>query len=234
MFIPTLRIIPYASEAALFRAHPLGWIMHVQDGNGSPYHYFASLKKPHRAFSTYWISKTGYCEQYQYLNRESWCQGAGNPLYWSVEFEGYPNEKLTPQQIASGAQLHNLLRVSDAIANKPGVRGIGTHSMGGVPWTNHPLCPGTIRANQRLVILGAAQTLRHPHNPHPYPGLSRLGSAGPVVKEIQTRLNAYGYHLVIDGLFGVHTENAVRGFQGTHGLRADGIVGPLTWERLWR
>src|SRR5664280_376285 len=99
MFTPVVKIIPYAREASLFPAHPLGWIMHVQAGNGSPYGYFAARKKPDRLFSSYWISKRGGCEQYQYLNRESWAQGLGNPFYWSVEFEGFPNEKLTPLQI---------------------------------------------------------------------------------------------------------------------------------------
>jgi hypothetical protein len=233
MLVPTLRIIPYAGEADLFESQPLGWVMHVQVGNGSPYHYFASRKKPNRKFSTYWISKIGGCEQYQYLNRESWAQGKGNSTYWSVEFEGYPDEKLTPQQIATGAQLHNLLRVRDTVINVPGLRGIGTHSMGGKAW-GPTACPGTLRANQRLVIIGAAQTLRNPFNPHPYPGASRLGSSGPTVKGIQTRLNAYGYRLIIDGLFGPRTENAVRGFQASHRLTVDGIVGPITWERLWR
>jgi peptidoglycan hydrolase-like protein with peptidoglycan-binding domain len=104
--------------------------------------------------------------------------------------------------------------------------------MGGAPWGDG-ICPGPVRAGQRLSIIAAAQMLRHPYNPHPYPGPYQIGSVGIVVKQIQCRLNKYGYRLKIDGIFGERTEVAVIGFQKYHGLVGDGIVGPLTWKRLW-
>jgi peptidoglycan hydrolase-like protein with peptidoglycan-binding domain len=36
----------------------------------------------------------------------------------------------------------------------------------------------------------------------------------------------------IDGLFGPMTKEAVRDFQGAHGLKVDGIIGPKTWAAL--
>ncbi|MGD1698464.1 peptidoglycan-binding domain-containing protein [Dapis sp. BLCC M229] len=38
--------------------------------------------------------------------------------------------------------------------------------------------------------------------------------------------------MVVDGIFGVATEEAVKNFQKSSGLTVDGIVGPQTWERL--
>jgi hypothetical protein len=231
MFTPTLKLIPYHEDAPLFPQPPLGWIMHTQEGIGSPYRYFAGLEAPNRKFSSLWISKRGVCEQYQTLTRVPWAQGLGNPLYWAVEFEGFATESLTPLQIMFGALLHNSLNAADLVINRPGQRGIGTHAMGGVGWGNHPLCPGTLRASQRIDIIGAAQNQRRPE--HPFPGGCRMGTYGPIVRQVQRRLNHYGYRLAVDGIFGPLTDKAVRSFQATHKLTVDGIVGPLTWERLW-
>jgi len=35
-----------------------------------------------------------------------------------------------------------------------------------------------------------------------------------------------------DGSFGPKTAAAVMNFQRSHGLDSDGVVGPLTWEKL--
>jgi len=58
------------------------------------------------------------------------------------------------------------------------------------------------------------------------------GSSGSQVKELQQRLNHFGFHVVVDGIFGIGTEAAVIEFQLSRNLQADGIVGPKTWEAL--
>ena len=57
----------------------------------------------------------------------------------------------------------------------------------------------------------------------------RRGDSGEDVKYCQEILRDLGYDL---GTSGVKTQAAVVGFQKNHGLNADGVVGPLTWEAL--
>jgi len=54
------------------------------------------------------------------------------------------------------------------------------------------------------------------------------GSAGPEVTAWQTFLVSQGANLVVDGDFGVATEDATKAFQRAHALTADGVVGPAT------
>lgn len=59
------------------------------------------------------------------------------------------------------------------------------------------------------------------------------GSAGPEVVEAQCLLRRAGLAPgVIDGIFGPHTERAVRQAQKRAGLVVDGIIGPHTWKAL--
>ncbi|UED84152.1 glycoside hydrolase domain-containing protein [Streptomyces profundus] len=59
------------------------------------------------------------------------------------------------------------------------------------------------------------------------------GSSGEAVSRLQRALTAaLGDALAIDGQFGPNTLAAVRSYQGSRDLAADGIVGPLTWGAL--
>lgn len=60
------------------------------------------------------------------------------------------------------------------------------------------------------------------------------GSRGESVKTLQEKLNAKGFHAgSVDGIFGRNTRAAVIAFQNANGLAADGIVGRLTWAKLY-
>lgn len=52
------------------------------------------------------------------------------------------------------------------------------------------------------------------------------------VRRLQIKLKRIRPEVVADGLFGAGTEDAVRSFQRRHGLAADGVVGPETWQAL--
>lgn len=63
-------------------------------------------------------------------------------------------------------------------------------------------------------------TIRRGYNP---------GYKDAAVKFVQKKLG-----LGIDGKFGSGTERAVKSFQASRGLTADGIVGKKTWDALFR
>lgn len=86
------------------------------------------------------------------------------------------------------------------------------HAYGGTP-VNPPVIPWTETLVNNLPTLSA-------------------GSSGEDVKSAQGLLNARGYTLAIDGVFGPATRSAVTAFQHAKGLVADGIIGPATWARL--
>ena len=59
------------------------------------------------------------------------------------------------------------------------------------------------------------------------------GSTGEAVTRLQRALTAgLGRTVSIDGVFGSGTAQAVRDYQSSRGLGADGIVGPATWGAL--
>lgn len=63
--------------------------------------------------------------------------------------------------------------------------------------------------------------------------LSKYGSRGNEVTQIQTKLKRWGYYNgSIDGIYGTQTLNAVKYFQRKNGLTADGIAGPATLKAM--
>ena len=63
--------------------------------------------------------------------------------------------------------------------------------------------------------------------------LSKYGSRGNEVTQIQTKLKRWGYYNgSIDGIYGTKTVEAVKYFQRKNGLTADGIAGPNTLKAM--
>ncbi|MEL7566937.1 MAG: peptidoglycan-binding protein [Dehalobacterium sp.] len=60
-----------------------------------------------------------------------------------------------------------------------------------------------------------------------------VGDSGDDVRQVQNQLQVLGYYRGdVDGVFGPLTQAAVIAFQNDQNLDPDGIVGPLTYDRL--
>lgn len=56
----------------------------------------------------------------------------------------------------------------------------------------------------------------------------RLNTRGNDARWLQVELNRYGYKLIVDGIAGTKTIEALKDYQRKHNLIDDGICGPLT------
>jgi hypothetical protein len=95
---------------------------------------------------------------------------------------------------------------------------------------------GTSRAN--YVAGGSACHTNDCHRPQVrhHKRILKHGSTGEDVKKLQKVLNARGLcpePIIIDGVFGPTTLDAVKRFQRQAHLHVDGVVGGETWDRLF-
>ncbi|MGA5135448.1 peptidoglycan recognition protein family protein [Streptomyces olivoreticuli] len=225
-----------------------GLVLHVQEGNGSPYDWFNNEKSD--ASSNFWVGKDGKIEQYvDAVNAHAWCQSEGNSYYASVETEGWASEPLTEAQIEAVAKIYAWgysmfgwpLKVIDSTTEK----GLTFHGAGGAKWGGHVNCPGSLRIAQREAIIALATTLVSGSQPQirttstrpSWPG-HYFKVDGPLKedKEVRTwqeQMHKRGWAIQADGYYGAASASVCRKFQQEKGLAADGIVGPDTWNAAW-
>lgn len=82
-------------------------------------------------------------------------------------------------------------------------------------------------------VLGKVVEFQVAKEPAEYYPLLKQGSKGEYVLYWQKFLNSNGYFCGLeDGIFGKNTKLAVMDFQSCNGLKADGIIGPKTWNAV--
>ena len=80
-----------------------------------------------------------------------------------------------------------------------------------------------------LFVFSCFLIARPAQSAEPLPALSKLGSSGDEVRQIQKKLKTLGYYNgAVDGLYGGKTQSAVKAFQKSCGITADGVAGPTT------
>lgn len=147
------------------------------------------------------------------------CYGQ-NATSLGVCFEGnFMTDIMQQPQYNSGVELCRYL-----IQNHSNIKGIKGHK-----YYYNTDCPG-----QNFIIEKMASEAMAAINApsEPQSGLLKLWSTGDKVKDLQMKLNILGYKLVVDGIFGPNTYNAVEHFQASRGITIDGIAGPQTQSVL--
>lgn len=170
------------------------------------------------------ISPSGQCFQGRGWDYRSAAQVSGNPVSIAICYIGGPSTPLTD---AAKAAINML------IAQRP---------MEVLPHRHWfaTACPG----EQVLAWLQAgrpdsggippAPPLPPQNTPDARP-MVRFGARGPAVVMMQDRLKAHGFNAgVSDGIYGPNTGMALKAFQASQGITADGVCGPITWGRLDR
>ena len=84
-----------------------------------------------------------------------------------------------------------------------------------------------------IIILVSIGYFLYKKNNDTIEALSKYGSRGSEVTQIQTKLKRWGYYTGnIDGIYGTQTVDAVKYFQRKNGLTVDGIAGPATLKAM--
>ena len=84
-----------------------------------------------------------------------------------------------------------------------------------------------------LTILLSSVIFLYITNKNEVEALSKYGSRGEEVRQIQEKLKRWGYYNGnVDGIYGSQTLEAVKYFQRKNGLTVDGIAGPATLKAM--
>jgi len=167
-----------------------------------------------------------------------------NQLAWIRTFFGNNAPSTVPGGMSKGPSSGTMLGALTATTQTlSGLANRAFNAISGIIKPSKPITTGTFTApttapnpvTQTIQTLTtkASDFLKSIFKSGPIPATVKKGSQDKeTVKYLQSKLNAVGASLVVDGIFGAKTEAAVIAFQRAKGLTADGIVGPKTWAAL--
>jgi N-acetyl-anhydromuramyl-L-alanine amidase AmpD len=191
-------------------------------------------------------SSDGQITQMVKESDKAWHVGTSNGYTVGIEHEGYiadPGTWYTSAMYNASAALARDILASRSLAQKVfdgtgGWNAVPADSIydvkGHVNFSNQTHTdPGsgwdwprykTLVANGSTGGGGSTTTLTWP--------LVQYGNTGERVRTIQYLLQQWGYTVTASGTFDTATQTAVKNFQSSHGLSADGIVGNASWPAL--
>ncbi len=153
-------------------------------------------------------------------------QLAAGPCVMSVAFEAWPFQGATGVVVVDIGALRTEFEISVPVSR---IVDIAFDHDGADPLTTMVFFrPGLIDFVFHSMALGRS-IMSGSISPWP---VVKSGSNGHPVRTLQHLLRARGQNVAVDGDFGPQTVAAVKAFQASKGLSADGIVGPLTWPVL--
>jgi peptidoglycan hydrolase-like protein with peptidoglycan-binding domain len=101
------------------------------------------------------------------------------------------------------------------------------------PATNHVIAQAYAWANPRPTPPPPPPIGSVPAWPGRYLVLTTPPMQGADIRTWQAQMQSRGWHIGIDGWYGLESLSTCKSFQSEKGLVVDGVVGPTTWSACW-
>jgi N-acetyl-anhydromuramyl-L-alanine amidase AmpD len=228
-------------------------------GDVEPWKFFAS-PGANGVESHFWVGNEGQIHQYMDTHNKADCQMDGNT--YAISIETADNGARNPDDLSgwTPAQMVSLTRLGAWICHThsiPAVKvptwdgwGVGYHCQfnGSPGWNTDHACPGRHKIAQVPSVIANVKAALAPKLTPYWLSLllearqKDMHRARTVVTHAATTnatekaLKKWGYpgNLIVDGHYGIGTDEAVKWFQAkvSPGVKPDGILGEKEWSRL--